>query len=110
MMDKIRKRIYLTFINDFLLHLIGDGLITLQELKEVLEACVKENGLSFTDDQLNQLTQGLYEDAIYNSNPISDDPTNIAEEGIRFDQLKAQMEKHPGLLENLSIRFYFKFD
>ena len=66
MMDKIRKRIYLTFINDFLLHLIGDGLITLQELKEVLEACVKENGLSFTDDQLNQLTQGLYEDAIYN--------------------------------------------
>ena len=69
-------------------------------MKEVLEACMEESDLKFTDDQLNQLTQVLYDDAVSNGSSFIN-----ANEGIRFDQLKTQMEKHPGLLENLSIRF-----
>ena len=82
----------------------GDGLIKLNELKEVLEACVEENGLQFTDEQLDELTQALYDDAIKCVNPNELASVDI-DEGIRFEQLKAQMVKHPGLLENLSIRF-----
>ena len=81
----------------------GDGLIKLDELKVVLEACVEENGLQFTSDQIDQLTKTLYHDAINNLDESA--LTNADDEGIRFEQLKSQMVKHPGLLENLSIRF-----
>jgi len=79
-------------------------LIKLDELRVVLEACVEENGLLFTRDQIDQLTQTLYDDAVKNGVPEQITCTD-SDEGIRFEQLKAQMVKHPGLLENLSIRF-----
>ena len=92
-------------VNNRLFRIIpGDGLIQLNELKEVLVACAEENGLKFTDDQLDQLTQALYDDAVNNNNSDKDNISIHAGGGIRFEQLNAQMAKHPGLLENLSIR------
>ena len=68
-------------------------------MKEVLKACTEENGMTFTDEQLDQLTGALFDDAI-SSTGASEDV-----EGIRYEHLKAQLIKHPGLLENLSKRF-----
>jgi NADPH oxidase 5 len=71
----------------------GDGLIRVGELKSVLRACMEENGMKFSEEHLDDLTGALYEDA----NPEGTD-------GISFEQLKAQLEKHNGLLENMSIK------
>ena len=81
----------------------------MNELKEVLVACAEENGLKFTNNQLDQLTEVLYEDAVNNNNSDKDKTSINTDGGIRFEQLNAQMAKHPGLLENLSIRLEFKF-
>lgn len=54
---------------------------------------MEENGMRFSHEQIEDLTLALFEDA---------DTEQRGE--ITFDALKAQLEKHPGLLENLSIR------
>ena len=76
-------------------------MIQLNELKEVIVACAEENGLKFTNDQLDQLTQALYDDAVINNNSDKDRTSMNADEGIQFEQLNAQMAKHPGLLGNI---------
>lgn len=78
----------------------GDGMIKLTELKAVLKACVEENGMKFSEMQLDELTTALYDDA----RDSSDDVDRASAKGLSFDELKTQMTKHPGLLENLSIR------
>ena len=60
---------------------------------------MEENGMQFNEEQLDQLTQVLYDDALNNDK-------ESVQDGIRYEQLKAQMMKHPGLLENLSIRYW----
>ncbi|XP_076029976.1 NADPH oxidase 5-like [Oratosquilla oratoria] len=70
----------------------GDGLIQQSELQQVMKACMEENGMKFNLDQIQDLTMALFEDA---------DPHRTGT--ITYDALKAQLEKHPGLLENLSI-------
>ncbi len=72
-------------------------MIKLEELKSVLTACSEENGMKFSDEQMDQLTLALYEDAKQREDDELDD-------GIGFEELKAQMAKQPGLLENLSTR------
>ncbi|KMQ91782.1 nadph oxidase 5 [Lasius niger] len=71
----------------------GDGLIQLRELEHVMRACMEENGMKFSDEQIEDLTIALFEDA---------DQDNRG--AITFEALKRQLEKHEGLLENLSIR------
>lgn len=71
----------------------GDGLIQLRELEHVMRACMEENGMKFSDEQIEDLTIALFEDA---------DQGNRG--AITFEALKRQLEKHNGLLENLSIR------
>jgi len=71
----------------------GDGLIQLRELEHVMRACMEENGMKFSDEQIEDLTIALFEDA---------DQDNRG--AITFEALKRQLEKHDGLLENLSIR------
>jgi len=71
----------------------GDGLIQLRELEHVMRACMEENGMKFSDEQIEDLTIALFEDA---------DQGN--REAITFEALKKQLEKHEGLLENLTIR------
>nr|KAF7408968.1 hypothetical protein H0235_013820 [Vespula pensylvanica] len=70
----------------------GDGLIQHRELEHVMRACMEENGMKFSDEQIEDLTMALVEDA---------DSCNRG--AITFEGLKKQLEKHEGLLENLSI-------
>ncbi|XP_011305289.1 NADPH oxidase 5 [Fopius arisanus] len=70
----------------------GDGLIQHRELEHVMRACMEENGMKFSDEQIEDLTLALFEDA---------DQGNRG--AITFAALKKQLEKHEGLLENLSI-------
>ncbi|XP_050305865.1 NADPH oxidase 5 [Anthonomus grandis grandis] len=70
----------------------GDGLIQYRELQDVMRACMEENGMQFSDEQIEDLTVALFEDADTNSRGA-----------ITYEALKSQLEKHGGLLENLSI-------
>ncbi|XP_020722099.1 NADPH oxidase 5 isoform X2 [Bombus terrestris] len=70
----------------------GDGLIQLRELEHVMRACMEENGIQFNEEQIEELTMALFDDA---------DQANRG--AITFEALKKQLEKHEGLLENLSI-------
>ncbi|KAH8285546.1 hypothetical protein KR054_010852 [Drosophila jambulina] len=70
----------------------GDGLIQHKELHDVIRHCIKENGMEFSEDQIEDLTSAMFEDA---------DPHNSGE--ITYEALKNQLNKHGGLLENLSI-------
>ena len=83
-------------------------MIQLIELRYVLAACSEENGMKFSEEQLDQLAIALYEDAA-NCDVDEDeedvDDGNRAEIGISFEKLKAQMVKQPGLLKNLSTRY-----
>ncbi|XP_023719099.1 NADPH oxidase 5 isoform X4 [Cryptotermes secundus] len=70
----------------------GDGLIQHRELQHVMRACMEENGMKFSEEQIDDLTMALFEDA---------DSENRGT--ITYEALKNQLEKHGGLLENLSI-------
>ncbi|KAG8288595.1 NADPH oxidase 5 [Homalodisca vitripennis] len=70
----------------------GDGLIQHRELQHVMKACMEENDLQFSEEQIDDLTMALFEDA---------DAENRG--AITYEALKNQLEKHGGLLENLSI-------
>ncbi|XP_065216938.1 NADPH oxidase 5-like [Planococcus citri] len=70
----------------------GDGLIQHRELQHVMRACMEENGMRFSEDQIEDLTIALFEDADAD-----------ARGAITYGALKNQLEKHDGLLENLSI-------
>ncbi|GFG34772.1 hypothetical protein Cfor_05500, partial [Coptotermes formosanus] len=63
-----------------------------RELQHVMRACMEENGMKFSEEQIDDLTMALFEDA---------DPDNRGT--ITYEALKNQLEKHGGLLENLSI-------
>lgn len=54
---------------------------------------MEENDLQFSEEQIDDLTMALFEDA---------DSKKKGE--ITYEALKNQLEKHGGLLENLSIR------
>ncbi|KAK0086854.1 hypothetical protein PV325_002416 [Microctonus aethiopoides] len=70
----------------------GDGLIQHRELEHVMRACMEENGMRFSDEQIVELTFALFDDA---------DQENRG--AITFEALKNQLEKHEGLRKNLSI-------
>jgi len=72
---------------------LGDGLIQHRELQHVMRACMEENGMQFSEDQVEDLTMALFEDADSESRGA-----------ITYESLKNQLQKHNGLLENLSIR------
>ena len=70
----------------------NDGIIDLDELKEILKACSAENGLELNDEQIEDLTSGLFEDAV-----------NSSHQGISLEDLRQEFKKHDGLLENLTL-------
>ena len=63
------------------------------ELREVITACMKENGMKFDDKTIGDMVNALYRDAIGSGDS----------NGITINELKTQMAKHDGLLENLSL-------
>ena len=87
-MDRYRK--LWTRITIFLK---GSGHILFEELRTVLKSCMGESALQFSDDQLDELTQTLLEDA---------DATNSG--SITFEELQSALSRHPGLVENLTFR------
>ncbi|XP_040570959.1 NADPH oxidase 5 isoform X2 [Lepeophtheirus salmonis] len=70
----------------------GDGLIQEKELQHVMRACMDENGMTFDENEVDELTGALFTDALIEG-----------QNGITFEALKAQLTKHEGLLQNLSI-------
>uniref|UniRef100_A0A0A9XY48 NADPH oxidase 5 n=2 Tax=Lygus hesperus TaxID=30085 RepID=A0A0A9XY48_LYGHE len=70
----------------------GDGLIQHKELQHVMRACMDENGMRFSEEQIDDLTMAMFEDA---------DADNRG--AITYEALKNQLTKHGGLLENLTI-------
>ena len=74
-------------------YVIGSGHILFEELRTVLKSCMGESALQFNDDQLDELTRTLLEDA---------DATNSG--SITFEELQSALSRHPGLVENLTFR------
>jgi len=70
----------------------GDGQIDQTELREIIKSCVAENGMEFDEDQVNDLAQALFADAV-----------KPGQDGITVDDLSDQFKKHKGLLENLTL-------
>ena len=65
-----------------------------------MRACMDENGMKFDEGEVDELTRALFHDATV---VTSTSNSNGAAGGITFDALKAQLTKHDGLLQNLSI-------
>ncbi|XP_076354968.1 NADPH oxidase isoform X2 [Tachypleus tridentatus] len=70
----------------------GDGLIQMKDFRNVIHACMEENGLKFSGEQTEDLTMALFKDA------DTDGSGNIS-----FQNFKTQLERHPGLAENFSM-------
>ena len=70
----------------------GSGTIERDELLNVLRACMEESSLSLTDDNLEDLTDALFQAADKDESGT-----------ITFEELKDELEKHPGVIENLSM-------
>ena len=58
-----------------------------------------ENGMKFDEGEVDELTRALFHDATV----VCSSSENGNSGGITFDALKAQLTKHDGLLQNLSI-------
>lgn len=69
-----------------------DGLIDESDLREVMKACMLENGMEFDEKEVSDLANALFEDAVKEGCA-----------GITVDDLKDQLQRHEGLLENLTI-------
>lgn len=54
---------------------------------------MEESSLSLTEDNLEDLTDALFDAA-------DEDESGT----ITFDELRGELEKHPGVIENLTIR------
>jgi len=77
-----------------------DGLIQQSDLREVMKACMEENGMRFDEKEIEDLAQALYEDAA----GLAAGDAGKETRGITVEDLKAELSKHDGLLENLSIK------
>lgn len=57
--------------------------------------------MKFSERQLDQLTRALYDDARDESKRRADN--SKTQSGVSYEELREQMSKHHGLLDNLSI-------
>jgi hypothetical protein len=80
---------YLLVNNDYT---PGNGYIDYDELHTVIKFCMDESTLEFSDDTLDELTRALFNDADEDSSGT-----------ITFEELKRELDRHPGVLENLTI-------
>ena len=60
----------------------------------MLKSCMGESALQFNDDQLDELTRALIEDA---------DATDTGT--LTFEELQKALSRHPGLVDNLTLRY-----
>ena len=62
---------------------------------------MEENGMRFDEKEVEDLAQALYEDAA----GLAAGESAHDSKGITVEDLKAELSKHEGLLENLSIKW-----
>lgn len=70
----------------------GSGKIEREELKTILTTCMEESSLFLGEDHLNDLTDVMFDAA-------GKDRTG----SMTFDDLRKVVEKHPSILENLTL-------
>ncbi|XP_044048163.1 NADPH oxidase 5 isoform X2 [Siniperca chuatsi] len=70
----------------------GSGSIDPDELRTVLKSCLRESAISLPEEKLDDLTLVLFESA---------DKDNSG--AITFEELKAELENFPEVMENLTI-------
>uniref|UniRef100_A0A671TJH3 NADPH oxidase 5 n=1 Tax=Sparus aurata TaxID=8175 RepID=A0A671TJH3_SPAAU len=94
--DKLK---FLFQVYDSVLHmftvcclLAGSGSIDPDELRTVLKSCLRESAISLPEEKLDDLTLALFESA---------DKDNSG--AITFEELKAELENFPEVMENLTI-------
>uniref|UniRef100_A0A672MEI0 NADPH oxidase 5 n=1 Tax=Sinocyclocheilus grahami TaxID=75366 RepID=A0A672MEI0_SINGR len=71
---------------------VGSGSIDPDELRTVLKSCLRESAISLPEEKLDDLTLALFESA---------DKDNSG--SITFEELKAELENFPEVMENLTI-------
>ena len=71
---------------------LGNGTLSQPDLFNVLQECCKENHLLLEEEQLDGLTQILWEDAVGNKTTMS------------LQDLKDEVIKHQGLAKGLCVR------
>ncbi|XP_077451906.1 NADPH oxidase 5 isoform X2 [Stigmatopora argus] len=70
----------------------GSGSIDPGELRTVLKSCLRESAISLSEEKLDDLTLALFESA-----------DRDASGAITFEELKAELEDFPEVMENLTI-------
>ncbi|XP_017706629.1 PREDICTED: NADPH oxidase 5 isoform X1 [Rhinopithecus bieti] len=70
----------------------GSGSIDPDELRTVLQSCLRESAISLPDEKLDQLTLALFESADKDGNGA-----------ITFEELRDELQRFPGVMENLTI-------
>lgn len=81
----------------FYTSLSGSGSIDPDELRIVLKSCLRESAISLPEEKLDDLTLALFESADKDKSGA-----------ITFEELKAELENFPEVMENLTIRSVFK--
>uniref|UniRef100_UPI0037E91CF5 NADPH oxidase 5 isoform X1 n=1 Tax=Semicossyphus pulcher TaxID=241346 RepID=UPI0037E91CF5 len=81
-----------SFINSSCCLFAGSGSIDPDELRTVLKSCLRESAISLPEEKLDDLTLALFESA---------DKDNSG--AITFEELKAELENFPEVMENLTI-------
>ena len=71
----------------------GSGSIDPDELRTVLKSCLRESAISLPEEKLDDLTLALFESADKDKSGA-----------ITFEELKAELETFPEVMENLTIR------
>ena len=68
-----------------------DGVLEERNFREVIKACMRENGMDFDEDELNNLASALFHDGV-----------SEGQEAMTLDDFKEQLTRH-GLVEGLAI-------
>ena len=67
-----------------------------------MKACMEENGMKFDEKEIEDLAEALFLDAAGRATPAGEEVDRS--KGITVEDLKAELQKHDGLLQNLSIK------
>lgn len=60
----------------------------------MLQSCLRESAISLPEEKLDQLTLALFESADKDCSGT-----------ITFDELRDELQRFPGVMENLTIRY-----
>ena len=72
----------------------GDGSLSLDEINQILSSCMAESDLTFTDEQIKELSSVVFSSADVNKDGK-----------IEFDEFKNELLKYPAIISNLSLRY-----